>query len=101
MRKKQDASNQEKKEVADKPKAKRQTTAALRKEIESLKAANLKLLNEIGNLSAMYMNALNDSKKESTRNGGPSERDAVIMATKRIVAFLMQTYGFNSHDILK
>lgn len=83
------------------PKAKRQTTASLRKEIDALKETNNKLLNEIGNLSAMYMNALNENKKAEKNGLKNYEREAVVMATKRIVAFLMQTYGISIHDIVK
>ena len=83
------------------PKAKRQTTASLRKEIEALKATNFKLLNEIGKLSAMYMNALTESKKAEKDGQGNQEREAVLMATKRIVAFMMQTYGISINEIMK
>ena len=70
------------------PKAKRQTTASLRKEIEALKATNFKLLNEIGKLSAMYMNALTESKRAEKNGRGNAEREAIIMAMKRIIAFI-------------
>ena len=83
------------------PKAKRQTTASLRKEIDALKATNYKLLNEIGKLSSMYMNALTESKKAAENSRGNNEREAVIMATKRIVAFIMQTYGISITEIVK
>lgn len=80
-----------------KPKAKRTSVAELRKEIDALKATNMKLLNEVGNLSAMYMNSLSDK----SRTGAAQDREAVIMATKRVLAFLMQTYGFAFTDLVK
>lgn len=80
-----------------KPKAKRTSVAELRKEIDALKATNMKLLNEVGNLSAIYMNSLS----EKSRTGAAQDREAVIMATKRVVAFLMQTYGFAFTDLVK
>ena len=83
------------------PKAKRQTTTSLRKEIEALKATNSKLLNEIGKLSSMYMNALTESQKAAGNSRENNEREAVIMATKRIIAFLMQTYGISINEIVK
>lgn len=82
---------------AEKPKAKRTSVAELRKEIDALKATNEKLLNDIGNLSAMYMNSLS----EKSRTGAAQDRVAVIMATKRVLAFLMQTYGFAFTDLVK
>lgn len=82
---------------AAKPKAKRTSVAELRKEIDALKATNKKLLNDVGNLSAMYMNSLS----EKSRTGATQDRVAVIMATKRILAFLMQTYGFAFTDLVK
>lgn len=82
---------------AAKPKAKRTSVAELRKEIDALKATNKKLLNDVGNLSAMYMNSLS----EKSRAGAAQDRVAVIMATKRILAFLMQTYGFAFTDLVK
>ena len=82
---------------AAKPKAKRTSVAELRKEIDALKATNKKLLNDVGNLSAMYMNSLS----EKSRTGAAQDRVAVIMATKRILAFLMQTYGFAFTDLVK
>ena len=82
---------------AAKPKAKRTSVAELRKEIDALKATNMKLLNEVGNLSAMYMNSLS----EKSRTGAAQDREAVIMATKRVLAFLMQTYGFAFTDLVK
>lgn len=82
---------------AAKPKAKRTSVAELRKEIDALKATNMKLLNEVGNLSAMYMNSLRDKSK----TGAAQDREAVIMATKRVLAFLMQTYGFAFTDLGK
>lgn len=81
-----------------KTKAKRQTTASLKKEIESLKANNVRLLNEIGNLSAMYMNSLSENMK-SSRGALPKEKEVVVMATKRLIAFLMKTYGFEFSDL--
>lgn len=82
---------------AAKPKAKRTSVAELRKEIDALKATNKKLLNDVGNLSAMYMNSLS----EKSRCGAAQDKVAVIMATKRILAFLMQTYGFAFTDLVK
>ena len=79
-----------------KPKAKRTSVAELRKEIDALKATNMKLLNEVGNLSAMYMNSLS----EKSRTGAAQDREAVIMATKRVLALLMQTYGFAIKDLV-
>lgn len=83
---------------AAKPRAKRTTVAELRKENDALKATNMKLLNEVGNLSAMYMNTLGDkerSERAFVSKKVSDEKEAIIMATKRIIGFLMQTYGFD------
>ncbi len=84
-------------EKADKPKVKRQTATVLRKEIEGLKANNLQLLKEIGRMSELYLNAIADKDKDHSVD----EKKVVVLAVKRIVAFLMQTYGLTTEDILK
>lgn len=89
---------------AVKPRAKRTTVAELRKELDALKATNLKLLNDIGQISSMYFNAVTDKNKatrEMTSRQASSEKESVIMATKRVIAFLMQTYGFAFSDLTK
>lgn len=87
-----------------KPKAKRTSVVELRKEIAALKERNMRLLSEVGNLSAMYMNTLTDKNKSersfSARQGNV-QKEAVVMATKRVVAFLMQTYGFALSDLTR
>lgn len=89
---------------AAKPKAKRTTIAELRKELDALKATNLKLLNDIGQISSMYFNAVTDKNKatrEMTSRQASSEKESVIMAIKRVIAFLMQTYGFAFTELTK
>lgn len=78
------------------PKAKRTSAAELRKEIDALKATNMRLLKDLGNLSAMYMNAL--SQKRTTEIA--QDKEAVVMATKRVIAFLMTTYGFSMNNLV-
>ena len=82
-------------EKSDKPKVKRQTTTLLRKEIDRLKAKNIQLLREIGRMSELYLNALSDKDRSA------DEKKAVVLAVKRVVAFLMQTYGLTAEDILE
>ena len=89
---------------AAKPKAKRTSVAELRKELDALKATNVKLLNDIGQISSMYFNAVTDKNKatrEMSSRQASSEKESVIMATKRVIAFLMQTYGFAFTELTK
>lgn len=81
-----------------KPRAKRVTMADLRKENEAIKATNMKLLGDIGKLSAMYMNEIAKNDKISGQERF-SEKESALVVLRRIVAFLMHTYGFAAKDI--
>lgn len=85
-------------EESAKPKVKRQTAVSLRKEIESLRATNMKLLNDIGNLSAMYMNALKDANNQQEPI---EESDAILRAIRKILEVVLPIYGKTPADIFK
>lgn len=75
-------------------KAKRVSAAELKKRIAELEDSNAKLVQKVGEMTELYLNALSEHSKTAL-----TERDAAKKAAKQIVASFVNMYGFTPADI--
>ena len=83
--------------AANKPKSKRVTTATLKKEIALLQEQNQQLMQKVGELTGMYLNAVAEVHRLSARNAGETGR--VRSVALAIIKTLAAAGGLTKEEI--